>query len=85
MSNPSSINRQYAIWEREMRRLRVSTRLLATALVAVLARIILAGPTAMTGLVAAVFAVLTLASLLLSHYGQRREPAQRRSRSSQRH
>ncbi len=68
---------QHAVWEREMRRLGLSTRLLAVVLLAVLARIAIGGLTAVNGVAAGVSGSLTLASLLLTRYGRRREPDSR--------
>jgi hypothetical protein len=81
VNTPSRINRQHAIWEREMRRLRVTSRVLAAALLAVVARIIIAGLTLTSGLTATVIAALTVASSLLTRHGHRHEPALRRSSS----
>src|ERR1700722_112424 len=83
-AKPSRIDPQHAVWEREMRRLVVSTRMFAVILAAVVARILLSGLTVTNGIVAAGSALLTLASLLLTHYGRRHEPSSRRSTSTNR-
>jgi hypothetical protein len=67
-----------------MRRLVVSTRMFAVILAAVVARILISGLTVTNGIVAAVSALLTLASLLLTHYGCRHGPSSRRSTSTNR-
>jgi hypothetical protein len=67
-----------------MRRLGVTTRLFAVILAAVVARILISGLTVTSGIVAAVTALLTLASLLLTRYGRRHEPSSRRSTSTKR-
>ncbi len=62
------------IWEREMKRLRVLTRLFATITLALIARLLKTGLStsgvAAAGLVGALF----LGSLWLSHLGHRIEP-----------
>jgi hypothetical protein len=68
-----------AAWERAMRQLRMCTRLLAAALLALGARLVLAGPTPVTAVSAVIVAALLLAALLLTHHGRSYEP---RSRSS---
>jgi 4-amino-4-deoxy-L-arabinose transferase-like glycosyltransferase len=73
-SSPSNNDLRHAIWEREMKRLGVVTRLLAAVLLALVARILIFGSTVTTGLTATVIAALTLASLLLTRYGRRHEP-----------
>lgn len=70
---------KHAIWEREMRRLVVITRLLAAVVLALVVRILILGPTLTTVLTATVIAVLTVASLLLTRYGHRHEPPSQRS------
>jgi hypothetical protein len=84
LAKPSRTDPQHAVWEREMRRLGVSTRLFAVILAAVVARILISGLTVTSGIVAAVTALLTLASLLLTRYGRRHEPSSRRSTSTKR-
>lgn len=66
-----------AVWERTMRQLSVGTRLLATGLVALGARLVIAGPTPVTVLSAAILALLFLAALLLTRHGRRYEPRSR--------
>jgi hypothetical protein len=60
--------------ERAMRQLNLCTRLLATVLVALGARIVISGPTPVTAFSASVLAVLLLAALLLNRYGRRHQP-----------
>jgi len=62
------------VWERSMRRLRVSTRLLGAILLALLARMILIGATLMTAMTSAIIAVLVIASVLPTRMGKRLEP-----------
>jgi hypothetical protein len=83
-AKPRRIDPQHAVWEREMRRLGVGTRLFVIILAAIVARILISGLTVSSGIVAAVSALLTLASLLLTRYGRRREPSSRRSTSTNR-
>ena len=64
-----------ADWQRIMRRLRVSSRVLAAVLAALAARAVLVGPTVAVGVSAAVVAVLLLASLMLSAEGRRLAPS----------
>ena len=67
-----------------MRRLRVYTRLLAAVLLALAARIVVAGPSPLTAVTATIIAGLLLASLRLSHYGRRHQPASRSSTQTSR-
>jgi hypothetical protein len=67
----------HTVWERAMRQLSVCTRLLATGLVALGARLAIAGPTPVTVLSAAILAFLFLAALLLTRYGRRYHPRSR--------
>jgi hypothetical protein len=83
-AKPSRIDPQQAVWEREMRRLGVSTRLFAVVLAAVVARILISGLTVTSGIVAAITALLTLVSMLLTRYGHRHEPSSGRSSSTNR-
>ncbi len=83
-AKPSRIDSQHAVWEREMRRLGLSTRLFAVVLAAIVARILISGLTVTSGIVAAVSALLTLVSLLLTRYGHRHEPSSRRANSTNR-
>jgi hypothetical protein len=62
-----------------MRQLNLCTRLLATVLVALGARLVISGPTPVTALSAAILALLLLAALSLTRHGRRHQP---RSRSS---
>jgi hypothetical protein len=84
MAATDSCEFKHDVWEREMRRLGVSTRVLAAVLLALIARILVSGLTLAGGVAAMVCAALTLASLLLTRYGRRHEPPQRRSTSADR-
>lgn len=53
---------------RAIRQLSVCTRLLAAALLALVARLLIAGPTPVSALTAVIVAVLFFASLLLAHH-----------------
>jgi hypothetical protein len=57
-----------------MRRLRRGSRLLTAVLLALGARVVIAGLTFASGLSAAVVGALLLMSLLLTQYGRRMEP-----------
>jgi hypothetical protein len=83
-AKPSQSDSQHAVWEREMRRLGVSTRLFAVVLAAVVARILISGLTVTSGIVAAITALLTLVSMLLTRYGHRHEPSSGRANSTNR-
>lgn len=72
--NASGIDPEHDIWEREMRRLSVSTRLLAVVLAAIVARILVSGLTVVSGIAATLIASLTFAALLLARYVGRHEP-----------
>jgi hypothetical protein len=61
-----------------MRRLRVTTRILAAVLVALCARGVLAGMNTAIGLTAAMVAALLVVSLILTRQGHRLEPTSRR-------
>jgi hypothetical protein len=67
-----------AAWEREMRRLVVSNRVLSAVLLAVTVRMIVSGLTFASGFVVAIVAILLVASLLLTRQGHRLEPTPRR-------
>lgn len=67
---------QRAIWERAMRRLRVSVRLLGVVLLALGARMVITGVTVLSALTAAIIAGLLFASMHLAHQGRRLEPRQ---------
>jgi Flp pilus assembly protein protease CpaA len=73
-----------AAWEREMRRLIVSNRLLSAVLLAVTVRMIVSGLTLASGFTVAIIAVLLLASLLLTRQGHRLEPPPAPRRASHR-
>jgi hypothetical protein len=62
------------MWEREMRRVRFATRLLATVAGALLLRIAVAGLTFVTGFSLAIVIVLLIGALLLHRQGRRIEP-----------
>ncbi len=68
-----------ASWERAMRQLTMCNRLLATGLVALCARLVISGPAPVPALSATLLALLLLASLLLTRYGRRHQPAVRSS------
>lgn len=65
------------VWERVMRRLHVTARLLAAVLLALAARMILGGPSLVIDLMTAVTAAILLASLLLIRHGRGLEPPER--------
>jgi hypothetical protein len=71
-TGPAKLER--AVWEREMRRLRVSVRLLTAILLALATRSIAAGITPTLGLTGAIVAVLLISSLVLTNHGRRLEP-----------
>jgi Flp pilus assembly protein protease CpaA len=73
-----------ATWEREMRRLIVSNRLLSAVLVAVTVRMVVSGLTFASGFTVAIVAILLVASLLLTRHGHRLEPPPTSRRTSQR-
>jgi hypothetical protein len=62
-----------------MRQLNVCNRVLATALLALSARLVISGPAPLVALSAAILAVLLLVSLLLARYGRRHQPQPRSS------
>ncbi len=57
-----------------MRRLRISTWLLSAVLLALLARVVVSGPSFAGDVSGAFVAILLLASLLLTHRGRQLEP-----------
>jgi hypothetical protein len=65
-----------AVWERVMKRLRISTRMLSAILLALLARVIVSGLSVATELSAAIITPLLLGSVLLTRHGHRLEPRQ---------
>jgi hypothetical protein len=65
---------QRQVWQREMRHVRLVTRLLGTALIALCIRILISGATTASILTATIVGVLLLTSLLLTRYGQKVEP-----------
>jgi hypothetical protein len=62
------------MWEREMRRLRISARLLAAATGALVLRLAVSGLTFATGLGLAILVALLIGALLLLRQGRRIEP-----------
>lgn len=62
------------MWEREMRRLRFTSRLLATVAGALLLRIAVSGLTFATGFSLAIVIALLIGALLLHRQGRRIEP-----------
>jgi hypothetical protein len=68
-----------AAWEREMRRVRTSSRVLAVFLIAVVVKTVITGPRLGVLLAGAVDVVLLSVSLLLARLGRRLDP---RSRSN---
>jgi hypothetical protein len=71
---PKRRDAERLMWERTMRRLRVSTRLLAAVLLALLVRMLAIGANLLLGLTAVVVAALLLGSLLITSQGRRLEP-----------
>jgi hypothetical protein len=70
---PSKAEVRRALWEREMRRLRLTTWALAVVLVALIARSLIAGLSVAAELSGPVVALL-LAAVLLARQGRRIEP-----------
>ena len=70
---------EWALWEREMRRLRMVVRLLAAVLLALVARAVLVGVTPATSLAAVIVSVLEIAALILVRHGRRVEPPRPRT------
>lgn len=60
-----------------MRRLHVTTRLLATVLLALAARAVVLGINAVIGLTGGIVAGLLVVALVLAHQGRRLEPTSR--------
>lgn len=73
-----------AAWEREMRRLIVSNRVLSAVLVAVTVRMVVSGLTLASGFTVLIVAILLVASLLLTRQGHRLEPPPAPRRTSER-
>jgi hypothetical protein len=71
----------WAVWEREMRRLRMLVRLLAAVLLALVVRAVLVGVTAAMSLSAVILSVLEIAALILLRQGRRLEPRDRGTRT----
>lgn len=63
-----------ASWEREMRRLRVITRMLASVLLALALRMLIVGPAMTSALLTAGIAMLLLAAICLTRRGREVEP-----------
>jgi hypothetical protein len=82
---PSRTEIDRAVWERTVRQLSVCTKLLATGLVALGARLVISGPTPVIALTVAILASLLLASLLLARYGRRYQPRSVSSRPPRGH
>ncbi len=61
-------------WERQMKRLRMATRLLGAVLVALIARLIGTGATTPFGVSIVLIAVLFVAAVWLTHVGHGIEP-----------
>ena len=74
-SSPDRLKR--AVWEREMRRLRVSARVLIAVLLALAVRVVVSGINAVIGFTAAIVAGLLIVSLGLARQGRRLEPTSR--------
>lgn len=66
---------RHASWEREMKRLSVITRLLASVWLALGVRMLITGPALTSGLLAGVIAGLLLAAIWLTRRGHRVEPS----------
>jgi hypothetical protein len=79
MSSATGPDFDRAAWEREMRRVRTSSRVLGVFLVAVVAKTIISGPRLGVLLAGTVDVVLLFVSLLLTRLGRRLDP---RSRSN---
>ena len=71
---------EWAVWQREMQRLRVVVRLIAAVLVALVARAVLVGVTPALSLAAVILSVLEIAALMLLRQGKRVEPRGRGER-----
>ena len=67
---------QYQAWEREIKRARLASRLLATALLGLCIRTLVSGVTFASILAATIISALLLTALLLTRYGQKIEPQQ---------
>ena len=72
---------EWAVWEREMRRVRTIVRLLAAVLLALVARAVLVGVTAALSLAAVIVSVLEIIALILLRQGRRVEPRGRGTRT----
>ena len=64
----------WAVWEREMRRLRMLVRFLAAVLLTLVARAVLVGVTAAISLSVVILSVVEIAALILLRQGRRIEP-----------
>ena len=71
---PSKAEVRRALWEREMRRLRLTTWVLAAVLLALIARSLILGLTVAAELSGPIVAGLLLAAVLLTRQGRRIEP-----------
>lgn len=70
----ASSEARHKAWQREIRHARQTTRLLATALVALCVRILISGATRASVVTATILALLLLAARLVARYGQKAEP-----------
>jgi hypothetical protein len=77
MSSTTGLDFDRATWEREMRRVRTSSRVLGVFLVAVVAKTIISGPRLGVLLAGTVDVVLLFVSLLLIRQGRRLDPHSR--------
>jgi hypothetical protein len=73
-SDTSRLELERAVWERVMKRLRVSTRVLSLVLIALLIRMTASGPSVAAEVAGAIVAGLLLASVLLTRQGHQIEP-----------
>jgi len=71
----SQIDVRHALWQREMRRLVVLSRLLGAVLLALGARILIVGPNLTTELTTAAIVTLLIAAIVLARCGRRHPPA----------
>jgi hypothetical protein len=78
-SRDARITLSRAVWEREMRNLRIIVRLLAIVLAVLVARALLSGATLAVGVAGATVAILLLAALGLSRQGRRLQPRDERA------
>jgi hypothetical protein len=74
VSDSTRSEAQHPAWEREIKRVRLTARLLAAALLALCIRSLVSGVTFASILTATILAALLLTALLLTRYGQKIEP-----------